>query len=83
MSFLIFKTMTRETIVPLIIGFLVGALFVVFFQFNARLNNNALILNQLQQATASNTQNVNDVINFINQAQGGAQGGAQTETPAQ
>lgn len=71
--------MTRETIVPLIIGFLVGALFVVFFQFNARLNNNALILNQLQQATASNTQNVNDVINFINQAQGGAQ----TETPAQ
>ena len=75
--------MTRETIVPLIIGFLVGALFVVFFQFNARLNNNALILNQLQQATASNTQNVNDVINFINQAQGGAQGGAQTETPAQ
>ncbi len=75
--------MTRETIVPLIIGFLVGALFVVFFQFNARLNNNAVILNQLQQATASNTQNVNDVINFINQAQGGAQGGAQTETPAQ
>jgi hypothetical protein len=73
--------MTRETIVPLIIGFLVGALFVVFFQFNARLNNNAVILNQLQQATASNTQNVNDVINFINQAQGGAQGGAQTETP--
>lgn len=79
--------MTRETIIPLIIGFLVGALFVVFFQFNARLNNNAVILNQLQQATASNTQNVNDVINFINQAQGGAQtgtqGGTQAETPAQ
>lgn len=71
--------MTRETIVPLIIGFLVGALFVVFFQFNARLNNNALILSQLQQATASNTQNVNDVISFINQAQGGAQTGTSTQ----
>lgn len=76
---LTFKTMRRETIIPLIIGLLLGALFVVFFQFNARLNNNAIILSQLEQATASNTKNVTDVINFINQAQGGAK---DANTPA-
>ncbi len=79
-SELTFKTMRRETIIPLVIGLLLGALFVVFFQFNSRLNNNAVLLGQLEQATASNTKNVTDVINFINQAQNGAKG---TETPAQ
>lgn len=73
------KTMRRETIVPLIIGLLIGALFVVFFQFNATLNNNALRISQLEQATASNTKNVTDVITFINNAQKGAQG---ANTPA-
>lgn len=72
--------MRRETIIPLIIGLLLGALFVVFFNFNSRLNNNAVILSQIEQATASNTKNVTDVINFINQAQGGAKA---TTTPAQ
>ncbi|MEI6835970.1 MAG: hypothetical protein WCK59_03995 [Candidatus Falkowbacteria bacterium] len=71
--------MRRETIVPLIIGLLIGALFVVFFQFNATLNNNALRISQLEQATASNTKNVTDVITFINNAQKGAQG---ANTPA-
>jgi hypothetical protein len=71
--------MRRETIIPLVIGLLLGALFVIFFNFNSRLNNNAVIIGQLEQATASNTKNVTDVINVINQAQGGAQG---TNTPA-
>ena len=62
------NNMRRETIVPLIIGLLVGALFVVFFQFNSRLNNNMLRLSQLEQATAANTKNVTDVIAFINNA---------------
>jgi hypothetical protein len=78
--------MRRETIVPLIIGLLIGALFVTFFQFNSRLNNNALRLSQLEQATVSNTKNVNDVITFINNAQkgaAGAQGTPAATTPAQ
>jgi len=76
---LTFNTMKRETIIPLIIGLLLGALFVVFFQFNARLNNNAAIIAQLEQATASNTKNVTDVIGFINNAQKGTTTGT---TPA-
>lgn len=83
-SDLTFTTMRRETIIPLVIGLLIGALFVIFFQFNSRLNNNALVISQLEQATAANTKNVTDVINFINQAQGNAQGAATTPTtPAQ
>jgi uncharacterized membrane protein YvbJ len=74
--------MRRETIIPLAIGLLIGALFVIFFQFNSRLNNNAAVISQLEQATASNTKNVADVINFINSASKGAAGAAGTETPA-
>jgi uncharacterized membrane protein YvbJ len=79
------NTMRRETIIPLAIGLLLGALIMVFVQFNNRLNNNAIILSQLEQATAANTKNVTDVINFINQAQGGAQAAGQgaATTPAQ
>ena len=84
---LTFNTMRREAIVPLIIGLLIGSLFVVFFDFNSRLNSNAVLLGQLEQATASNTKNVTDVINFINNASKGAAGanGAATTptTPAQ
>jgi hypothetical protein len=71
--------MRRETIAPLVIGLLLGALFVVFFQFNNRLNNNTIMLNQLEQATASNTKNVSDVISFINNA---TKGQAAANTPA-
>lgn len=75
------NTMRRETIIPLVIGLLLGSLIVIFVQFNNRLNTNAAVLAQLEQATASNTKNVSDVINFINQAQGGANGAA-SNTPA-
>jgi hypothetical protein len=81
-SALTFNTMRRETIIPLVIGLLVGALFVIFFEFNARLNSNSVVISQLEQATASNTKNVTDVINFINSAQKGAAGTTATETPA-
>nr|BFD24890.1 MAG: hypothetical protein JST_1810 [Candidatus Parcubacteria bacterium] len=71
--------MKKENIINFVIGLLVGAMFVVFFQFNARLNNNALIISQLDQAVAANTQNLNDVISFLNSS---AQQAAGTETPA-
>ena len=79
---LTFKIMRRETIIPLVIGLLLGALFVIFFNFNSKLNENANMLAQLEQATASNTKNVTDVINFINSAQKGANGANGAETPA-
>lgn len=76
--------MKRETIISLVIGLLLGGLFVVFFQFNSRLNNNSLMLAQLEQATAANTKNVTDVIGFINNATKAPAGaGAPATTPAQ
>jgi uncharacterized membrane protein YvbJ len=63
--------MRRETIVPLITGLIIGILLVVFFDFNSRLNSNTVLLNQIEQASESNTKNINDVITFINGAQKG------------
>jgi uncharacterized membrane protein YvbJ len=71
--------MKKENIINFVIGLLVGALFVVFFQFNARLNNNSLVVSQLDQAVATNTQNLNDVISFLNSS---AQQTTGTETPS-
>ncbi len=70
------KTMRREFLFPLIVGLIIGALVIVFWQFNARLNNAGNALVQLQQATAQNTKTVNDVVTFINQATGANKGAA-------
>ncbi len=51
----------------------------IFWQFNARLNNASNALVQLEQATAQNTKTVNDVVSFINQATGANKAAA---TPA-
>lgn len=79
------NTMRREFLFPLIVGILAGALVIIFWQFNARLNNAGNALVQLQTATAQNTKTVNDVVTFINQATGAnkaATPAAGTETPA-
>jgi hypothetical protein len=55
----------------LITGLIIGILLVVFFDFNSRLNSNTVLLNQIEQASESNTKNINDVITFINGAQKG------------
>jgi len=67
------KTMRREFVFPLIVGVILGALVMIFWQFNARLSNAAVALNQLEQVTAQNTKTVNDVVAFINQATGANQ----------
>jgi predicted negative regulator of RcsB-dependent stress response len=77
--------MRREIVFPLILGLILGALVMIFWQFNARLNNELAATAQLEQATAQNTKTVNDIVAFINQATGankGAAAGAAT-TPAQ
>jgi hypothetical protein len=78
------KTMKREYVFPLIIGLVLGALVMIFWQFSARLNNASMVLAQLEQATAQNTKTINDVIAFINQATGAnkaATPAAGTQTP--
>jgi len=80
------KSMKREIMLPLITGIVAGALIMIFWQFNMRLNNASNALVQLQQATAQNTKAVNEIVAFINQATGannGAANGAAATTPAQ
>lgn len=60
----------------------------IFWQFTAKLNNATVALAQLEQATAQNTQTINDVVSFINQATGANQNAngstpAPTPTPAE
>ncbi|MGE5426236.1 MAG: hypothetical protein ACM3PZ_04120 [Bacillota bacterium] len=74
--------MRKELILPLIAGLVLGVLVMLFWQLNSKLNNSGSRLAQLEQATGSNTQAVSEIVNFINQASGGAQGGAATNTPA-
>jgi ABC-type enterochelin transport system permease subunit len=75
------KTMKRELVFPLIVGIILGGLVMIFWQFNARLNNQIVAMNQLQQATAQNTKNVTDIVTFINNATGANKTPAAT-TPA-
>ena len=70
--------MKRELVFPLIVGLLLGALVMIFWQFNARLNNELSATSQLETATAQNTKTVNDIVAFINQATGANKTGAAT-----
>ena len=74
------NTMKREFVFPLIMGIILGALVMIFWQFNARLNNVLNATSQLEQATAQNTKTVSDIVAFINQATGANK--AATGTPA-
>lgn len=81
--------MKREFVFPLIVGVIFGALVMIFWQFNVRLNNVLAATSQLEQATAQNTKTVGDIVAFINQATGANKnaanansGAAATETPA-
>jgi len=57
--------MRREFVFPLIVGVLAGALIMMFWQFNARLNSASVALGQLEQASAQNTKTVSDVVAFV------------------
>lgn len=71
------NTMKREFVFPLIVGIILGALVMIFWQFNSRLNNVMAGMSQIQQATAQNTKTVGDIVTFINNATG-QKGAAQT-----
>lgn len=67
------KNMKKDFIFPLIVGLILGALVMLFWQFNSRLNSVRGALTQLDAATVQNTNSVNEIVNFINQATGGQQ----------
>jgi uncharacterized membrane protein YvbJ len=67
------KNMKKEMALPLIAGIVLGALLMLFWQFNVRLNSVRAAVTQLDQATAQNTKNLNDVITFLNNASGANQ----------
>jgi len=62
------NTMRREFVFPLVIGIILGGLVMIFWQFNARLNNEMAAMSQLDQATAQNSQTVASIVSFINNA---------------
>lgn len=75
--------MRRELVFPLIVGVILGALIMIFWQFTARLTNVQAGMVQLEQVTAQNTKTINDVVAFINQATGANKTPAATdEAPA-
>lgn len=68
--------MRREILFPLIVGLILGILVMIFWQFTTRLNIQQSRVVQLEQATTQNSQTLNDIVQFINnatnpQAQGG------------
>lgn len=74
------NTMNREIVFPLVVGVILGAFLMIFWQFNSRLNNVAAGVTQLGQVATQNSQTVNDVVSFINNATGQAGQAGQTGT---
>lgn len=71
------KNMNKDSILPIIFGVILGAMIMMFWQFNARLNNVGAALTQLDSVVSQNNAAVNEIVNFINQQTGATnQGGA-------
>jgi hypothetical protein len=60
--------MKREFVFPLIVGLILGGLIMIFWQFNARLDNVTAAMVQLEQASDQNTKTVGQIVTFINGA---------------
>ncbi len=73
--------MNKEQLFPLIFGLVLGILLMFFWQLGARINNQNMRLSQLEQATVANSQTINEVVNFINQATTAGGGGDFEDTP--
>lgn len=76
------KNMRKEIVFPLIVGLILGALVMIFWQFNARLSDQMTKISQLETATAQNSKAVTDIVAFIQQATA-QQGAGQTGGTAQ
>lgn len=71
--------MKKESIMYLVSGLIIGALVMLFFQFNTKLTAQKTRLDQLEQANQVNTDTVNQVVNFLS---GSTQGQTASSTPA-
>jgi len=73
--------MKKEIAFPLVIGIIIGILIMFFWQFTVALRSQSARMAQIEQVTASNAKNVNDIIDFINKASNpnGAQTPAATD----
>ena len=67
--------MKRESVFPLVIGIVIGLLVMIFWQFTSRLNSASSAILQLEQAAAQNTQTLNQVVSYLNQATGANKAG--------
>ena len=75
-----YKFMNREYVFPLIVGVILGALVMIFWQFNARLVNISVGVGQLDKATVQNTKTIGSIVNFINKSnKGNAPSGTTTK----
>lgn len=73
------NNMKKDFVLPLVAGLLLGALLMIFWQFNVRLNTTRVSLSQIEQATMQNSQSINEVVSFINQVSGQTQAGETVE----
>lgn len=73
------KNMNKDLIFPMIVGVLLGAMIMIFWQFNSRLNNVRAALVQLDTVTSQNAATTNEVVNFINQSVNPEQKAPQTQ----
>jgi len=78
------KTMKREFVFPLVVGVILGAMIMILWQFNARLNNVGSVLTQLETMSTNNATQLQQVTAFIQQVTQQNQGAAPTTptTPA-
>lgn len=60
--------MQKDQLTPLITGLVIGLLLMFFWQLGARLNNNSMRLNQIEQVAVENRQTIEQIVNFINTA---------------
>lgn len=59
--------MNKDQLFPLIFGLVLGVLLMFFWNLGSSLNNQSMRISQLEQAANSNSQNIAEVINFLEQ----------------
>ena len=73
--------MNKDQLFPLIFGLVLGVLLMFFWNLGASLNNQSMRISQLEQAANSNSQNLAEVINFLQQPAGEEGGVTEGESP--
>ncbi len=59
--------MNKDQLFPLIFGLVLGILLMFFWNLGSSLNNQSMRISQLEQAANSNSQNIAEVVNYLEQ----------------